>query len=158
MGKVVKFDTVGYPGTISRAHDIVVEAKKNVDTDPIAFGAPVMHHASQNGVTNWTSTATADRFVGFAVRNPAKTPATGSSSEGSYAAGELVDVIKRGDVIVPLSSGTPKVGGAVYIVKATGGIVAAADDTNTLQLTNCRFHSIKDANGNVEITITERQF
>lgn len=158
MGKVANFNLVGYPGTVSRSIDNIIEAKKNVDSSAIAFGAPVMHHATQNGVTNWTSTATADRFVGFAVRNPAKTPATYGSGTASYAAGELVDVIKRGNVIVPLSSGTPKVGGAVYIVKATGGIVAAADDSNTLQLTNCCFHSTKDANGNVEITITERQF
>ena len=158
MGQIANFNLAGYPGAITRSIDNIIEAKKNVDTAAIAFGAPVIHHATQNGVTNWASTATADKLVGFAVRSASKTPETYGSNTASYAAGDLVDVIKRGNVIVPVASGSPKVGGKVHIVKATGEITATASESTTLELTNCKFHSTKDANNLAEITITERQF
>lgn len=155
-GKVLSSFGNGFPGAISRSTDDIVISSANFETSAdIAFGAPVVYAQNHKGVINWTSTSTSAQLIGFAVRT-AKTPDTYGSSTASYAPGEIMDVITRGSVAVTVSSGNPVPGGSVYIVKATGAIVAAADSDNTLELTDCRFRTSKDASGVAELLIRTR--
>ena len=70
------------------------------------------------------------------------------------------DCMKRGYVTVNLGADASAValGGAVFMRVATptassplGAFLAAADDTNTVQLTNAYFNGPGDANGNIEL-------
>lgn len=155
-GKVLNFATNGYPGTISRSIDDVVESFANVEaSDPIAFGAVVALDATNNGVVN----VDADHLniIGIAVR-VAKTNNTYGQDDAKYNAKDMVDVIKRGTVVVAVSNGSPAAGGTVHVVKATGAIRASADSSNTVEMTGWKFKGAKDANGNAEIVLTERAF
>jgi len=155
-GKVLSFATNGYPGTISRSIDDVVESFANVEaSDPILFGAVVALDATNNGVVN----VDADHLsiIGVAVR-VAKTNNTYGVDDAKYNAKDMVDVLKRGTIVVPVSNGTPAAGGTVYVVKATGAIRASADSTNTVEMTGWKFKGAKDANGNAEIVLTERAY
>lgn len=155
-GKVLSFATNGYPGTISRSIDDVVESFANVEASAaILFGAPVALDATNNGVVNVSATKT--DIIGIAVR-VAKTNNTYGVDDAKYNPKDMVDVIKRGTVIVAVSDGSPAAGGSVYIVKATGAIRTTADSTNTVQMSGWKFKGPKDANGNAEIVLTERAF
>ena len=154
-GKVYSI-TNGFPGTISRSIDDIVESFANVEsTNPIAFGAPVVLDATNNGVTNISADNTA--VIGIAVR-VAKTNNTYGQDDAKYNPKDMVDVIKRGSVVVAVSNGTPAAGGTVHIVKATGAIRATQDSTNTIEMSGWKFKGPKDANGNAEIVLTERAF
>ena len=70
----------------------------------------------------------------------------------------IADVLRRGYASVKVNAGTPALSGAVYIRvanaatgKPIGGIEAAADSTNTIQVSGCVFQGDADANGNAEI-------
>lgn len=154
-GKVYSI-TNGFPGTISRSIDDVVESFANVESsNPILFGYPVVLDATNNGVKNMSADSYAP--IGIAVR-VAKTNNTYGSDDAKYNPHDMVDVIKRGTVVVAVSNGTPAAGGTVHIVKATGAIRATQDSTNTVEMTGWKFKGPKDANGNAEIVLTERVF
>lgn len=152
-GKVLTW-TNGFPGTVSRSIDDIIESIVNSEaTASIAFGAPV---ALVNGAVQNVSTTNTD-VIGVAVRT-IKTEETYGGADPVYKAKEMVDVLKRGSVSVLVSSGTPAAGGKVYIVKATGAFAAAADSTNTLEMANWKFKGPKDANNIAEIALTERAY
>lgn len=153
-GKVYSI-TNGFPGTISRSIDDVVESFANVGANAIEFGKPVSLKAANNGVENVSADNT--EIIGIAVR-VAKTNDTYGSDDPKYKVGEMVDVIKRGSVVVPVSTGSPAAGGTVYVVKATGAIRTTADSSNTVEMSAWKFKGAKDANGNAEIVLTERVF
>lgn len=155
-GKVLTFATNGYPGTISRSIDDVVESFANAEsTDPILFGYPVVLDATNNGVVNISADNT--DVIGIAVR-VAKTNETYGLDDPKYMPKQMVDVIKRGTVVVHVDNGSPVAGGKVYIVKATGKIRTSADSSNTVEMAGWKFKGGKDANGNAEIVLTERAF
>ena len=154
-GKVYSI-TNGFPGTISRSIDDVVESFANTEsTDAIVFGAPVVLDATNNGVNNISADNT--NVIGIAVR-VAKTNNTYGLDDAKYNPKDMVDVIKRGTVVVAVSNGSPAAGGTVHIVKATGAIRTSQDSTNTIEMSGWKFKGPKDVNGNAEIVLTERVF
>ena len=146
----------GFAGTVSRSVDDIIESFVNKEsTANIAFGAPVVFDASTGGVKKVASGST--EALGVAVRST-KTENTYGGNDPAYKPGELVDVIKRGSVIINVGNSlTPAAGGIVYITKATGAWATSADSTNTIN-TGWKFKGAKDANYNVEIVLPERNY
>ena len=146
----------GFAGTVSRSIDDVIESFVNAEsTDSIPFGAPVVFDATSGGVKKVAAASTA--VLGVAVRST-KTENTYGGNDPAFLPGELVDVIKRGSVIINVGSSlTPAAGGTVYITKATGLWATAADSSNTID-TGWKFKGTKDANYNVEIVLPERSY
>lgn len=152
-GKVLTW-TNGFPGTISRSIDDVIESIVNGESSAsIAFGAPVA--LVSGAVKNVSADNTA--VIGIAVRT-IKTEETYGGADPVYKAKEMVDVIKRGSVAIQVSDGSPAAGGTVYIVKATGAFRTSSDSTNTIEMANWKFKGGKDANGVAEIVLTERVY
>jgi hypothetical protein len=108
----------------------------------------------------------ASQFAGIAVREVKQSTLFGTNVAGSYAPGEPCDVLSRGTATVVCNVGTPTAGGAVYIriiangsipAGVVGGFEAAADGTNTIQVTGAKWTTGKmDANKVAEVTITQR--
>ena len=155
-GKVYSI-TNGFPGTISRSIDDVVESLANVGSGAILFGYPVCLKNADIGKGVENISADNTNVIGIAVR-VAKTNETYGTDDPQYKVGDMVDVIKRGTVVVHVDNGSPSAGGTVHIVKATGKIRASQDSTNTVEMSGWKFTGAKDANGNAEIVLTERVF
>ena len=85
-GKVLKF-TNGFPGTVTRSIDDIVETLASGEaSNPILFGAPV---ALDDGkVVNVAASKT--NIIGIAMRS-IKTENTYGGNDPKYNAGELVD-------------------------------------------------------------------
>ena len=162
MGKVYKYAALGYAGEISRAVDDVVESFANADNKDIGFGQPVFLNDAGTGCVGISSSSTADKFVGITVRSGAKTPSvyddpTGkdANSKAVYRPGEMMDVMKRGNIIMACSGSGPKPGNPVHFNKEYGIASASASD-NTLTVPGINFHSGRDSNGMVEVSINEK--
>ena len=162
MGKVYRFQLLGYPGTISRSVDDVVVPMANADTKDIAFGQPVFLNEAGNGVVGISESSTADRFVGFAVRSGAKTPpvyddpdGNGANSQAVYHKGEMMDVLTRGSIVIGCAGSNPKPGMPVYLLKEYGTASPVAVD-QALAVPGIYFRSGRDPEGRVEVVITER--
>lgn len=155
----------GIAGTVSRDADAVIETFAVCDAagNPILPGSPVVLTASGQAVTNFVSTSTADKLVGFALRNSQADDPYGSG-EVKFANGQLCDVLKRGTLSVKVGDGSPIRGGDVYYdwddkylcTTAKTKTVGEETVTITVKLTNCRFSGVKDANGVAQLTILER--
>ena len=161
MGKVISGFTNGWAGAISRAVDDIVEAHANVSGTAIPFGSPVFRDQDHIGVTGIRENIEVGSFLGFAVRSPAKTPNVYSSeaenSRGSYEAGEMVDVLTRGSIVLPASGSGILPGKQVYINLETGRAVSASS-SNTLKIPNCCFRTCRDPNGFAEVLLTTRNY
>jgi hypothetical protein len=169
MGKVLSTFDKGWPGAISRSIDDIVITLKNVDTDPILFGAPVFLTDNGDGVVNFipNGSQTYERFVGFAVRDPAKTPneyPTGQdmsigqgSQAGQWEPGQEIDILVRGSIVVRAFAGF-RVGGKVYIRKSDGTLVSnPGSEGTTVWLENVRMKQPQRGSGNTsEVVVTER--
>ena len=171
MGKVLPTFDLGWPGAISRSVDDVVVSLKNAGSDPIHFGDPVFLAASGGGVTAYVSggsdTRTFEQFVGFAVRDPGKTPDTYPQEqdmqtdtgyqEGQWNPGEVVEVLVRGSISLRAIAGFQP-GGKVYIRKLDGSLVAGAGaEGTTLLLENVRCKNPQQGNGTCsEFVVTAR--
>jgi hypothetical protein len=169
---------IGYPGDYARNGDCVIANRpvKSTDTANINFGDPVVINSDSTGgtysqvagfIANGGTFAQAV-FGGFAVREVKSFESyfgTGNAAPNwnYYAPGAPCDVIKRGCVIVKVNVGTPEANGSVYVRVAAnvsipagvvGGIEAAADGANTVQLTNCRFFTgVLDGNNCAEVEL-----
>ena len=169
MGKVLSTFDKGWPGAISRSVDDIVISLKNVDENPIPFGAPVFLTDTGDGVVNFipNGSQTFDRFVGFAVRAPEKTPDTYPTGQdmtigqGSQAAdwkpGDIVEILVRGSIVVRAFAGF-RVGGKVYIRKSDGTLVSnPGSEGTTVWLENVRMKQPQRGSGNTsEVVVTER--
>lgn len=162
----------GYPGSFTRSIDTIVTPRtlKSVITsgaetkDSVAFGEPVIIN-TDNTYTRFGATGTAATFAGIAVRE-VKQAVDYYNGSGSYVPGEIMDVMERGSIAVKCNVGTPTAGGKVYVrVTANGSIPAgvvgqfeaAADSTNTIEITNARWKTGKiDSNRVAELTILTR--
>lgn len=163
IGKILN---LGYPGNVARGVDTIIENRfvQDTDTDNINFGDPVVLN-SNNTYSAFGATGTAATFSGIAVRE-VKQNTDYFLSGGFYKAGQPCDVLQRGSATIKVNVGTPTSNGAVYVRIAAnaaipngvvGGFEAAADGTNTVQLTNVRFKTGKlDANNVAEVTILSR--
>lgn len=153
----------GYAGSYARQPDSVIDSNPLTGTANVPFGLAVVRDTTNTqAVALPTDTSTAAQFLGVAVREIKSATDYLNQNAGQYTPGEAVPVMKRGCVNVKCQKGTPAVGGAVYLrVKANasyedavvGGFEAEADTTNTVQLTNCQWKGIADANGIAEMRI-----
>ncbi|WP_206922970.1 structural cement protein Gp24 [Alicyclobacillus suci] len=113
---------LGYPGTVSRLADAIIENRpvRSTDTTPISFGAPVVLN-SDNTYSAFGASSTAADFAGIAVREVVQgTNYLNSYTTGSYAPGHPCDVLQRGSCTVTCTEGTPQAGAPVYIVTVAG--------------------------------------
>ena len=166
IGKTLNF---GYPGNVSRSADAIIVNRpvQSTDTNPIPFGSPVVLNGN-NTYSLFGASNTAAQFAGVAIREVKQATSYLSQPYGQtqYNPGDPCDVIERGSVTVTCNVGTPTAGGPVYIRVALnssipqgviGGFEAAADGTNTVELTNVVWKTgLMDANNTAEITILTR--
>ena len=152
----------GFFGNVARSIDTIIEASQNKETSTaIAFGDPVAYNSDATGVKAWANSNSATDFAGIAVRE-VKTEGTYGSNVANYAAGEVMDVLKRGSVIVKCTMDStattaPKKGAKVYIRKATGVFVAASESSDTVELSDVVWgQNGCDANGAAELVILKR--
>ena len=126
MGKVLSRFTNGVPGAISRAVDDIVISMRNRSDAAIPFGAAVFQRSNENSCLPFDSaSSTADAFVGFTVRLGDKTPDVYGSDAGQYNAGDPVDVLVRGSIVLQFAYDvTP--GSKVYIRKSDGAALGNA--------------------------------
>lgn len=161
MGHTIGTDfLLGFPGTVSKHVDAIKDSYVNKSGAAVGFGVPVVLDATKAGVIPWASTSVAADLVGFTIRT-VKHEQTYGGNDPAYLASEETDVMLRGSMAVLVTTGTPTKGGKVYLRKATGAIVCAAEGSggaDTIQLANVIFsHNGKDANNCTEITILTRQ-
>lgn len=152
----------GFFGNVARSIDTIIEASQNKESSAaIEFGAPVAYNSGATGVKNWANTNVAADFAGIAVRE-VKTEGVYGSNVANYAANEVMDVLKRGSVIVKCTMDStattaPVKGAKVYIRKATGVFVAASESTDTVELSDVVWgQNGVDANGAAELVILKR--
>jgi hypothetical protein len=158
--------TNGYAGQISRMGDSVVRSHPvKSDSANINFGDPFILN-TDGTVTKFGATNTAVQFAGVASRRVKSASTYPNQSLNYYAPYDVLDGIERGGVCVVCNVGTPTVGGKVYIrvtanaeipAGVVGGFEAAADSTNTIEITNAKWGGAKDANGVAELIILTRQ-
>ena len=155
MGKVLKAFGNGLPGAVSRSVDDIIISVRNTSGKDIAFGAPVF--LGEDGAEPFSTENPQDfsAFLGFAVRVADKTPdtypqgqfndGTAEGETGIWKAGDLLEVLVRGSIAVPLTAaGTP--GGNVYIRKSDGKLTASAGSSgSSVQLENVRIRRSRDA-------------
>lgn len=163
-GKVIGIQlNGGYPGTISRTADSVVQNRIAAGT--LAFGqAAVLTSANKFGPVS--SDTTAAGIAGIAVREVIQANTYNPQSNPNYVANVPCDVLVRGQCTVKCQRGTPAAGSAVYVRVAAnatysdcvvGGFEASADSTNTVQVTNIEWSTgIMDSNNVAEVTIKSR--
>ena len=163
MGKVLSGFQRGWAGTVSRSKDDVIVSLKSADTNPIAFGAPVFL-GTNGGVVNFAGgVSTPDKFVGFAVRVPDKTPGVypsaqnADSAAGEYAAGDQTEILVRGSIAVPVGTSSAKIGDKVYIRLSDSRLVTVAGESGTtVELPNVTVRGARDTGGMCEVTVTKR--
>ena len=163
MGKVIGSFQNGYPGAIARSLDDVVIALPSHETQdrPIPFGAPVMLDEDGTGLLRMMTEGTTDgrqmapeKFVGFAVRNPSKTPSAYGASEGQYEVNEMADVLVRGHIVVRLADDSADIGAAVGIAEDGSLTVETGDDIVTLP--NVAVSAAPDGNHMAEVVVKTR--
>lgn len=155
----------GYPGTIARNGDEVSRTRSvKIGTANIKFGDPVIVN-TDGTIEKFGAAGTDAKFGGIAMRK-VKSASTYIPQDAYYAALEAADILQRGAVTVICNVGTPAIGGKVYVrivangavpAGVVGGFEAAADSTNTIELTNVQWGSTKDTNGVAEVVILTRK-
>lgn len=149
----------GIAGAISRPQDLTVEPQ-TLDSAKAFAAYGLAGKLSAGKFVPIEAADTAAVVVGIYVRpyptasQPDKVRQIGTGF--NFAA----DCMKRGYVTVNIGVDASSValGGTVFMRVATptassplGAFLAAADDTNTVQLTNAYFNGPGDANGNIEL-------
>lgn len=165
---------LGYPGTVSRLADAIIENRpvKSTDTVNIDFGGVVVLN-SDDTYSAFGGSNTAAEVAGIAVREVKQgTDYLNSYANGYYAPSQPCDVLQRGSVTVTCEEGTPSAGGAVYVVTAVatsggvastavGSLIATSAPAGTggtaVKLSNMQWKTGKiDANNTAELTILSR--
>ena len=157
MGKVLSTFLNGYSGAVSRSIDDIIISMKNVSGGAIPFGAPVFLSAAGTGCTLFISgTTDSDRFIGFAVRVPDKTPGTYDSNAGEYAANDPVEILVRGSAAIRIDSAAAA-GSKLYMRKSDSKIVASAGaEGTTVELPHVTVRTARDSASIAEVVVTER--
>ncbi len=150
----------GIPGDVTRASSATVEPQVFNSSLPFAGYGLFGKIASGKFVPVTTGDA-ASAVYGLLVR---PFPTTGANASDPLATAVpptsgMADVMRRGYANVKVNAGTAALNGAVYIRvaaaaagKPIGGIEAAADSTNTIQVSGCIFQGAADASGYAEIS------
>ena len=163
MGKVLKSFSNGVAGAISRSVDDIVISVKNAGETDIPFGVPVFLTSGGAVAFNPANPQDFDTFLGFTVRIADKTPDSypqdqaGTPQAGSWKPGDVMEVLVRGGIAVPISS-SGRQGGKVYIRKSDGGLTADAGQSGTtVLLENVRIRNPQSFGGNVaEVIVNSR--
>ena len=166
MVAYIKRMNVGFEGDLTREAapgDVVNEVLDNsYDWSTYGFGRPVKYTA-KGKVTPLVTGDTASKIEGFLVRS---FPGRAVSNTGDQAYpqinGGAYPVARRGFMAVKLQNvSTPVKGGPVYVrIGGTtsslllGGVEAAADTTNTIEVPNAQFEGPAGADGVTEISFT----
>lgn len=155
---------IGYPGTPSRMQDCVIAPYKyaSANTGNIGFGEPVVYDSTYSGVRKIKREDSTTDIIGIAVRRMGQ-PHSDSADGWYYAPGEVVDVMLRGSIVVPLKSTTSIAAlGTVYVCNGTGtndaGDIVCASGADTVVVQNALFSTgVTNATEKVaEVTITKR--
>lgn len=164
IGKVMDY---GFAGTYARTPDMIIATKPLTgEKDSLTFGEAAFYTdlGVNDGIGTATSTSTLADFAGVVVREIKSGTNYFNQGPGEYLYGDAVPVIQRGSVSVQINAGTPTINGAVYVriaaatdSKPLGGFEAAADGTNTIQLTNAQWGSLADGNGVAELVLLTRE-
>lgn len=139
MGKVQSVFGNGSPGAVSRSADDIVISVKNAGTTDIPFGAPVFMTPDGAMPFNTADPQDFGSFLGFAVRIADKTPETyprdqsGEAQAGVWRPGDVMEVLVRGGISVPLSA-SGSAGGEVYIRRSDGALTGMAGQSGTTVL------------------------
>ncbi len=152
----------GIPGMLTRTEIATVEPQIVMTTNPpLTYGVPIAIDATALQARPFGAGDVAANIYGFLVR-----PYPTNGNQINEPIGTAVpptagvcNVLTRGYIMASLGATTAaKKNGAVFVRIATasagkpiGGVEAAADSTNTVQLTNAHFMGPADAQGNVEI-------
>ena len=146
----------GFAGDLTRA-TAPFTAEPNISSEAIDFGSPVVYDTGKVRAVVTTDTA----ISGIAIRPFPIQSSSNAFGTGTYAAGDVVDVLKDGYIAVKVQTTTvPVRGGAVYVrvVAATGlvigGFEAADDAANTFLVAGATFNGGVDANGVSEIFLS----
>ena len=151
----------GMAGSYARQPDMIINTKPAGGETPIDFGLALVYDSNKKVVLPATG-ATAAQFVGIAAREINTALNYLEQTPGQYAPGDAVPVFQRGSINVKCQNGTAAVGAPVYMritYNATyqnavvGGFEAAADSTNSVQLTNAQWAGPADANGIAELRL-----
>jgi hypothetical protein len=157
----------GFAGTIASTPDIIIQSKPvNSASANIPFGSPVIQN-SDDTVTFGGATLTAANFAGVATAEVKQllvlALGTNGTGSGYYQPGKTCEIIQRGKVSVKVYVGSPTTGAKAYVRVALngsipngiiGGFEAAADGSNTIQLTNAVWdNGHVDANGVTSLKI-----
>ena len=149
----------GIPGDVTRAAQATIESGILNSSLPFAGYGLFGKIASGKFVPVGSGDA-AGAVYGLLVRPYPTQGANASDPLGTAVpkTSGVADVLRRGYASVKNNAGTAALGGAVYIRvanaatgKPIGGIEAAADSTNTIQVDGAIFMGDADASGNVEI-------
>lgn len=157
----------GFLGAYAEQGDHLVKTYANTGDAELDFGAPVFATADGVAVAGSTGLTPTDAlFVGVAIQHVQSATVYPNQEIGVYAQNDPTPVIIRGSVTVlcnNAATNAPAVNGPVYIriaagtaAKPVGGFEAAADDVNTIQLTNCCWGSTADSNGVALLIIKSR--
>ena len=163
MGKVQSHFPNGFPGAVSRSVDDIIIAVRNAGQAEIPFGAPVF--MTSEGAVPFDTGEPQDfsAFLGFAVRAADKTPDTYPAGQfdtdqaGSWKPGDIIEVLVRGGVVVPITSIGAR-GGKVYLRKSDGRLTTSAGtQDSTVWLENVRISHPRDSQGTCcEVVVNKR--
>ncbi len=151
----------GMAGSYARQPDMIINTKVAGGETAINFGLALVYDENKKVVLPATG-ATAAKFIGVAAREINTALSYLDQSTGKYAPGDAVPVFQRGAINVKCQNGTAAVGAPVYVRitanaaypnAVVGGFEAAADSTNSVQLTNAQWAGAADANGIAELRI-----
>ena len=159
IGKSLNY---GFAGSYARTPDCITVTRPNTSGANIRLST-VLVYDSTGGVIPADGTFTADKFVGIASRETKTILEYLDQNSGmEYPPDGAVSVFQRGSISAICKTGTPIVGGAVYVrvVAGTGAEIgdleAVADGTNNIQLTSAQWGGDKDANGVSELVLLTR--
>lgn len=153
-GKTIgKYLNRGFPGTVSRTPDTIIEAYPCGDEN-IQFGAPVVLD-SDGMVIPFGVGHTDDDFVGIAVRVAKQEH---SQEEATcYREGDAVDVLTRGNISVTIEEGNPAARRPVYL-DDEGNILADNGGGSAVKLNGVVFSTSSiDAKRVGEIAVLSRR-
>ena len=156
----------GFPGSYAAMPDDVVRARPVAKTSAIIpFGSAVALN-TDGTYSLFGASDTMAKLAGIALRTVKQTENYTNQSQVEYKPGQDADVLLRGEVSVLCTVGTPTAGGKVFLRTAAnasvpagvvGGLETAADSTNTVELTNCRWvGNAKDADNVTALCILTR--
>lgn len=146
-----------YPGSVSRSGDQLIQARTAAEI--IKFGAPLKFDSANNQYKNIEAGDGASDIIGFAVR-AIKQALTYQTQADEYPANSDIDALTRGFIAVKVASGSPALGGKVYVINSVGTSGLAIGDIITtaflgpqVETAVCTTGAVTGA-GNITVTVT----